>query len=159
MIKVVFLDFDGVVNSCAHEWHTVDVEGFIGGAPHNPFLINNLNMLLNNTDAKLVISSTWRLGTEIDVLQKICDALGINGEVIGKTISLGKYSVRGNEILAYIKDNQEQLGYDYYYNYKSYVIIDDDCDMLYPQRNNFVHVDNEVGFTDQDAQRALEILL
>lgn len=159
MIKVIFLDFDGVINAQTSKWETVEVKDFIGGCPHDPQLVANLNLLLDNTDAKLVISSTWRMGTEISVLQDICNTLGIRGEVIGKTCVLGKYSVRGNEIAAYIEDNKEQLGYQYYWDFdRNYIIIDDDSDMLYPQRHNFVHINSEVGFSEEDAKKGLELL-
>lgn len=160
MIKVIFLDFDGVVNNQTGEWKNMDIEGFIGGAPHDPENIKVLNTLLEKCpEAKLVISSTWRLGTDIETLQRVCDTLGIKGEVIGKTESFhGQGSVRGNEIRFFIDENKELLGYDRTWNYKNYVILDDDSDMLYPQRHNFVHVDNEVGLTYGDVNKALAIL-
>ncbi|AKY02293.1 hypothetical protein AEO54_405 [Vibrio phage vB_VorS-PVo5] len=158
MRKVIFLDFDGVINAQTGEWKTVDVPEFIGGCPHSTKMVQTLNILIERSQADLVISSTWRLGTDIITLQQVCTALGIKGRVIGKTDSLGKWTVRGNEIAKYIDENKEQLGYDYSWNYKSYVILDDDSDMLLPQAANFVRIDNEVGITLEDVEKAMQVL-
>lgn len=158
MMKVIFLDFDGVVNSQNGDIVRLKDSGLSGGF-YQPELIDNVNRVLEAVpEAKIVVSSTWRLGKTVEELQEVCDAMGLKGEVVGKTISLGTYSVRGNEILAFIKDNKDLLGYEYSYYYKSYVIIDDDSDMLLPQAKNFIQVDNEYGFTVVDAHRAISIL-
>jgi len=39
-----------------------------------------------------------------------------------------------------------------------YVILDDDCDMLYGQKDNFVRTDIKVGLTDADIEKVKEIL-
>ena len=44
-----------------------------------------------------------------------------------------------------MKNNKELVGD--YYNFTEYVILDDDSDMLYWQRNNFILVDRWVGIT------------
>jgi hypothetical protein len=72
--------------------------------------------------------------------------------VVGKTndLRVGKYGdcmLRGNEILQWIKENSEFLGVKYYNDYKHYLILDDDSDMLYWQRNNFICVDFFCGMT------------
>ena len=41
---------------------------------------------------------------------------------------------------------------------ESFVILDDDSDMLPEQMNNFIHVDGQVGLTDRDVLTAIEIL-
>jgi hypothetical protein len=40
----------------------------------------------------------------------------------------------------------------------SYVIIDDDADMLIWQQQHFIHVNRDKGLTDKDIERAKEIL-
>ncbi|QAY02172.1 hypothetical protein VspSw1_103 [Vibrio phage VspSw_1] len=150
---ILFLDFDGVINSDEGEieWLKGDFFGFF--QPHLVDRVNKITQAVPN--CKLVISSTWRLGTDIDELADICLRLGLTAEVIGKTCSFGKYSVRGNEIYAYLKDNAEELGHDY----RAYVILDDDCDMLYPQRHNFVRVNGMKGIQESDVDKAIAIFL
>ena len=41
---------------------------------------------------------------------------------------------------------------------ESFVILDDDSDMLPKQMSNFIHIDGQVGLTDKDVFRAIEIL-
>ena len=67
-MKVIFLDFDGVINS--HEWYQtrmdrVDMEEIRAQYPFyelDPELIENLNFIISETGAKVVISSSWRTG-------------------------------------------------------------------------------------------------
>lgn len=42
---------------------------------------------------------------------------------------------------------------------ESYVILDDEKDMLYEQRNNFVYCDSKTGFMEPEAKMARDILL
>ena len=63
---------------------------------------------------------------------------------------------RGNEIHQWIDDNRESVGP--YYQFTEYVILDDDSDMLYWQRNNFLLVDRFVGLTNGTVFQAKKIL-
>lgn len=161
MVPVVFLDCDGVINGADDAPITWLEHGEFGF--YQTHLIDNLNRLLDEVQGlKIVFSSVWRLGKSVAQLQKLCDEIGIRGEVIGKTVTYanirGVNTVRGNEIQAFIEENKELLEYEYYWEYKCYVILDDDSDMLYPQRHNFVKVNHDYGLTRQDVDKAIEIL-
>lgn len=164
MIKIIFLDFDGVLN---HEQfyvrrHQADLKGY-GEHPVSEFDFNSvkvLNHIIAETGAKVVVSSTWRGGRSIEELQAILDSVGFEGEVIAKTPSLrieGDYILRGNEILKWIRDNKELITQDYN-EFENYVILDDDSDMLYWQKDNFLLVDRYVGLTYHVAFKAIRIL-
>jgi len=43
-------------------------------------------------------------------------------------------------------------------NEYNYCIIDDDTDMLYEQRNNFVNTDPQTGLTLDNVSKVIEIL-
>lgn len=123
-----------------------------------PKSIANLNVLIEETGAKVVISSTWRMGKTAAELQVILESVGFIGETIGCTpIYHDKQRIRGCEILGWIKDNKELIGSDYY-NFTEYVILDDDSDMLYWQRNNFLLIDRFVGLTMGAVFQAKKIL-
>lgn len=172
-MKIIFLDIDGVINNTdwIHEQHTLkklnkakkeqkelSKEEFYGEML-NPEMIVNLNRIILLTGAKVVISSTWRNGLEVEQLQRMFDKKGFKGEIIGKTPNLrDQDSVRGNEIASWIRTNVGILGvkYDGYFN--EYVILDDDSDMLYSQRNNFICIDGGPGLTETMAYRAMRIL-
>ena len=40
-----------------------------------------------------------------------------------------------------------------------YVILDDDTDFLLGQADNFIHVNEQTGLTDEDVERARKILM
>ena len=154
MVKIIFLDIDGVLNNDSDDSiDLTDKAHFI-----NPTLVTRLNNLIASTDAKVVLTSTWRLGLTLDEILDLCSIIGLEGEVIGMTDSLNQYPFihRGNEILKWIIDNEDLVGPKH--EYKSYVIIDDDNDMLYRQRNNFVKVDGELGLTEENVLDAFSIL-
>lgn len=161
-MKIIFLDFDGVLN---HEQfyvrrHADDFKGY-GEYPVCEFdykSIEILNYIIENTGAKVVVTSTWRLGRTLEELQGLLNQVGFIGEVIGKTVSFhGEESVRGNEILNWIKKNTDLIDLEYYV-FEKYVILDDDSDMLYWQRNNFLQVDRYVGLTYGVGEQAIYIL-
>lgn len=107
-----------------------------------------LNDLCKEVDAKIVISSTWRLGKTIEELQSIFNKSGATFEIIDKTPNLrGNGCLRGNEIYQWIYDNSEKICGKPYYEFKSYAIIDDDSDMLLWQAPHFFKTDNYSGLT------------
>ena len=108
------------------------------------------------------MSSTWRLGRSPEELQAILDSCGFTGKVIGKTKDLrrgeGAESIlRGNEILNWIKENEKTIGVRYW-EYKNYVILDDDSDMLLWQKDNYIQTDAYCGLTPHDCFAAKKIL-
>jgi hypothetical protein len=152
-MNVVFLDIDGVLNnSCDSDLHCTTEEG--GCDFYSPTCVSRLNLLTDITSASIVVSSTWRLGETVESLQIKLKIMGIKAPVIGRTEDLGNNCVRGNEILKWIKDNIDLLGVDYYHEYKNYVILDDDTDMLLWQKNNFIHTDGQRGLTWDDVELA-----
>lgn len=153
-MKIIFLDVDGVLNNADDSDHHVHKGGCYF---YSPKCVERLNKITDATGAKIVVSSTWRLGKTVDELKAQFTEMGITGEVIDKTCQLNHLDgYRGNEILKWIKDNESLLGH-YYYNFKSYVIIDDDTDMLLWQKDNFVNTDGYKGLTDADVYDAINI--
>lgn len=159
-MKAIFLDFDGVLN--------VIPQGHddFGGIFH-PEFVENLKRIIEETGAKLIISSSWRhMGLE--KLHMMWEHRGYPGEIIGITPDLWRNVVgedfhekmqRGHEIQAIL---------DQYYQITDYVILDDDDDMLISQRGNFVKtscninhpdcIDIGYGLTKECANRAIRIL-
>lgn len=161
MNKIIFLDIDGVLNVIGqgHDEY---------GQIFHKHLEDNLRWIIEETGAKIVISSTWRM-SGLKVMQEMWKKRNLPGEVIGITpdlaeaktyFSLEYYDAveRGHEIQKYIDDN----------NIKYYCIIDDDNDMLESQRNNFVRTANNIdhsdcvdigyGLTRKCAEQVIEIL-
>lgn len=150
-----------------------------------------LNELITKTDAKVVISSTKRSTkyypdyiANLTCIQEMWKNRGFAGEVIGTTphlwierrdtdnICYHSTVPRGCEIAAFLEKHmnfqhifwskEEQLKYIEKSNVENYIIIDDDSDMLYTQRNHFVHVlpapRNYSGFNKRYYNEALKKL-
>lgn len=165
--KVVFLDIDGVVNTLMIDTKPfktdrgqISRDGFYYklNMPEDEEVSNRqavmwLNKLCKETDAKIVITSTWRMGK--GGLTKTEKALRNSGlldsiEILGATaIGNSYFNIRGYEIDDYLNKHQE---------IKRYVIIDDDFDMLPNQINNLVTTDTNIGITYNTYVRAKEIL-
>lgn len=159
MIKLIFLDFDGVLNS--HLFYAkgrpTKIEDHI-----DPISVGFFNQLIQKTGAKVVVTSVWRHSRTVEELQTLLVRHGFVGEVIGKTKDLrfgveGDCILRGNEILCWINEHQDLIE-SAHWDYKHYVILDDDSDMLYQQRNNFIYVDPYCGITPHTVFQAEKIL-
>jgi hypothetical protein len=158
-MKVIFLDIDGVLNVIPQG------RDAYGGIFH-PEFVDNLERIINETGAKIVISSSWRHSG----LQRMLDMWefrNLPGEVIGVTPDLYRHidfegertMVRGDEIQA-ILDRMPEI--------TNYVILDDDEDMLPSQLGNFVCCSNNInhpdcidigyGLTNECTNRTIRIL-
>lgn len=160
MKKIIFLDIDGVMNSEV-DYLLAEARGDLETAKEEAHEISKrcmdlLNELISNTGAEVVISSVWRYGETVESMQAMFDSKGFSGKIIGLTPRLGHGNLRGNEILQWIKDNESYLGC--YSDFESYVIFDDDSDMLYWQRENFILIDGYTGLTYNKTYKAKYIL-
>lgn len=151
VMKIIFLDIDGVLNyyDCwlrSENQNTQDV--------WDEDCVNELNRIINETGAKVVISSTWRLYPELD--QLIENDIGIKeGAIIGKTkdylpIIRSEGTCRGDEIQDWLDNTDEVI--------ESFVILDDDDDMRdllpYLIQTSFYGR----GLTKELADKAIEFL-
>lgn len=160
-MRIIFLDIDGVLN-CEYaykqgECKYVEWTDDNGNKQHHQSFCSWskdwLNRLIEYTDAKIVVSSTWRR-EGLTWLRKVWEIEGMKGEIIDITPSLrgfvdGYSTPRGVEIDIWLKSrgfqhinwsSEEQKKVMDKSGIESYLIIDDDSDMLYSQRNNFIHV-------------------
>lgn len=166
-MKIIFLDIDGVFNS---EWYYVQRKDFTPwdeSKEFDPETVNNFNRVIGYTGAKIVVSSCWRKGN-LFYLQTLFQMVGLQGEVIGETPKFWGENFhpvpRGCEIKAYLAGTLNYPLYDFARkngvttDVEEYCIIDDDSDMLYNQRNNFVQTSGLVGLTINDADKVIRIL-
>ena len=160
-MKIIFLDIDGVMN-CENAYRSgecryVEWTNHRGDKDHHQAFCSwskeLLNKLIDETNAKIVISSTWR-SSGIEFMKSVWELEGMHGEIIGLTPNfrgeVDGYTIpRGCEIDKWLGDNgfshinwdkDTQQEYINKTGIENYIIIDDDSDMLYGQRNHFVHV-------------------
>ena len=140
--KIIFLDFDGVLNSELSEQKFGTKYRF---AKEN---VTALNEILRQTEARLVISSSWREGLMLSEIIGYLERDGVLPKrVVGKTRFLDK--ARGLEIEAWLRSVP--------YVVSSFVILDDRDDMEM-HRARLVQVNPQAGLSMAHAQRAAEIL-
>lgn len=147
-MKVIFLDIDGVLNCIGTNMSANAIES---SSQMSSERVGLLNYILDNTDAQIVISSTWRKLYTISELQIFLMNFGLKKKyhdvIVGSTPSKGG-GFRGREIEQWLKDNPVD----------NFVILDDDSDMLPEQLPNFVNTRYYTGLTFLDAELAIAIL-
>lgn len=147
-MKVVFLDIDGVLNC------STSTKRYKGGPFVDDDKLALLAELVNKTGAKLVLSSTWRFGllypnsvfaNDIIALQKELRRFGL--KLFSHTPKLPEKQ-RGDEI---------QLWLDSYSGVESFVILDDDSDMV-DLKKYLVKTTWEYGLQRDHIEKATNIL-
>ncbi len=139
MSKVVFLDIDGVLNVISQG------RDEYGSLFHKHFE-DNLRWVIEKTDAKIVISSTWRYAG-LKQMQDMWAHRNLAGEVIDITpdcaqllgSGLWQAAERGYEIQDWLDSHPEVT---------NYVIFDDDNDMLKRQWPHFVRTSKNNSHED-----------
>lgn len=93
-MKIIFLDIDGVLNSKKfyerrHRCHEKGIPFAVNWpfSDIDPDSVDILNKVIKATNARIVMSSTWRLGETIDTLANILHTVGVKGKLVGKTKS------------------------------------------------------------------------
>jgi len=159
-MKIIFLDIDGVLNS--DTWQKTDKYKKRKDPEKwfDPYAINLFNKLINETKAKVVLTSTWRLKYSIEEMRKIFSNVEIKCDLVGFTPDLSSnndYVVRGNEILKWCKDNRNLIGTSPM-NYTDFIILDDNNDMLLWQSNFFFQTDMLCGLSPRITREAIRML-
>ena len=114
-MKIIFLDFDGVMNT-AYYGHVLTKEGKLGGVVFDPNCIRNLKFIVDRTGADIVVTSSWKdLMTYQDFLDmwKLRNLPGFITDVTPSPFGKRK---RGDQIDAWLEECKEDC---------LYVIIDD----------------------------------
>lgn len=147
--NIIFLDIDGVLNS--EIFYRNRNQADLGTHPlceFDPFALDLVDQLCQDTGSKIVISSTWRLGREIEEMRNIFKQFNFETEIIDYTpFHMQSWSVRGNEIASWLEQNTMKLFNIQSYNFNHYAIIDDDNDMLLTQKDNFFQTDPYSGMS------------
>lgn len=159
-MKIIFLDIDGVFNSTAWEQTDTYRNGSYPTNMFDPNTVSLFNQIINETEAKVVITSTWRLKFSLDELRELFSSVGIQCDVIDVTPNLKEgqnFILRGNEILKWCRDNKAILGVKYI-DYTDYAIIDDNSDMLYWQAKNFFQTDSQCGLSPEVTRQVIRSL-
>ena len=154
-MKIIFLDFDGVITTPETKWNI----GLV--------YIKRIKKICDETGAKIVISSSWQRyskdkETREERIKNWLEGIlmkGYNGairqffekytyDMSGRFY--GEYGPnRGADIKSWLTRHPEV---------DKYVIIDDEDDMLDEQLYNFIQTDWVFGIQDREVYLAIEVL-
>ena len=166
MRKILFLDIDGVLNTERHQKYckenvldNYDEYGYV----FDPVAVKNLERIVNETEADIVISSSWKYSGLSTLLDMWSDR-ALPGRVIEITPdtesdefllhadleNMEFLSCRGYEIKEWLLAHGKTVS--------QYAILDDEQEMLPDQQSHFVQTNPTVGITEEDAEKAIAIL-
>ena len=153
-MKVILLDVDGVINSGNNMKRNAQLKRTCETMYFDSECMRLLKKLVQNTGAKLILSSDWRFPEPRthsichlqNLLSRLADyELGLNGQTGEAQFS------RNEEINAWLQEHPEV---------ESYVILDDVNDDFQGENLRRLVLTNEiVGLTATDAQKAERILM
>jgi hypothetical protein len=150
-VKVVFLDFDGVV-VCLPPVHSRKASGGLM-RDASADCVRHLNQIIEETGAEIVVSSTWRKHHTIPQLHGTLRRAGFVGrEPIGTTPILGSGIDRGDEISLWLAGHPEVT---------SYVVLDDEFDNGPIPTDRWVYVHMgwfDGGLKHEYAEQAISVL-
>lgn len=144
MAKFILLDFDGVVTSKTYTmkcYREHARENIYGMDWFDPECVEALKKIVDETGAKIVVSSSWR-DLRIEQLQRIWEYIPMPGELVETTPVW--ILTKKEAIEQWIKQHPDDC----------YVILDD-ADL---GLENQVRTDPNTGLTDMDSKRAINIL-
>jgi hypothetical protein len=163
-MKVIFLDIDGVLNS------TTDFmeKDYVEDHPYNhgaevisPGKLALLEEILKQTDAKIVVSSTWR---ELFSIKELYDMFVERGFTFPRTVFVGRtessgFSLSGDREL-YGRTHRISEWLEKRDDIEAYVIIDDMEQHLFNEEHHehFVQTDFHNGLNYYSMKRAIDIL-
>jgi len=145
---LIFLDIDGVLNreteapasaTFSELWTSEDIE---------LAAVQLLNSLIKITQARIVISSSWRLHHSVPELISLLVGRGLSGEIIGATPKMSGES-RGVEIRTWLMANARAGS--------AFVVLDDQAPSAGLDAH-WVRTDPSFGLSESNIEVALQIL-
>lgn len=173
-MNIIFLDIDGVLwghaEGCFHPQFRIPIAEnlkdfsvasllYVSPGPiiyaHelDPIKIGMLAELINTTNTKVVLSSSWRVYYDIGLLDMLFHAIVPKwkiGTIISKTPSVAGVCVRGLEISDWLENEGTAI--------KNYAILDDHTDAGEGHEDRFVHTDTFTGLTYADVVKVMNVL-
>lgn len=148
-MKIIFLDIDGVLNSRKYlqsfRYKKRRTRLKFPDCDLDLVAIQHLNKICRETGAYIVISSSWR---EFDDCIPALQRNGLNAPVVGKTPVLERATAtRGEEIDAWTGWENHKIS--------KYLILDDDSDMLQPQKKNLLQTTIQHGLDEEITNKAV----
>ena len=140
--KTIFLDIDGVL-ATPRQFSSPNISEELNCYPFDKKCVKVLNEILNKTNARIIITSDWKLHFDIEKLDKFFKFNKVNADITITTDDLwGEYSslnqleeCRGDEINKFVKENGMEN--------EKWVVVDDLNLKEFLPPNRFVLVKDE----------------
>lgn len=154
-MNVLFLDFDGVINT--YWWNSDGTKFEIGLNKCTNFqAVQWISHFCEKHNYYIVVSSTWRIGKSVESLRRALINSGMkesiaNNRIIDKTpVYHHDHVTRGEEVNDWLKRHPDT---------SCYIIVDDDDDFkCFPEmRDHLVKTNFYIGFTMRDFMDAEEV--
>ena len=164
MQKILFLDFDGVLNASDHIARLRRSGNPLSdrfGYRFDPQSVARLKRIIERTEGAIVISSSWKL-EGLARMREMWRERQMPGQLLDITPSYAEcmdsidpgnsdsFVGKGHEIRSWLR-RSSQPGC-------RYAILDDEPDILAAQRPYFVRTDPQYVITEEDALRVIAIL-
>ena len=142
LMKYIFLDIDGVLNTRKSWFKMYQLD---------KTLVSRLAVLVNTTGAKIVLTSSWRKGWDVEnqtpQIKKLLDYFQAVGIFVEDVTPVLNGRGRDDEINRYL----------YFHPCDTYIVIDDDKNEFQNTTNvYFVNADN--GLTEKDIKNLVKLL-
>lgn len=155
-MNIIFLDIDGVLNSKA--WSESETYKSFGNSVlrhFDPRSVELLNRLVTETNAKVVISSSWRFLRSLQELNDIFRQVGFKTKLYSFTPIQNVYEAekpgqRGMEIQEWLNDPRRK-NMDI-----KYAILDDVNDFLEPQQQYFFQTNPDIGLDTAITEQVIQ---
>lgn len=154
-MKVIFLDIDGVLITLrSFEQFKIPTKF----AQADPACVIQLNRILIETQARIVLSSTWRIGLKSERLPEMNRQFiewGVCSEIMDFTPVLEGHS--GDVVLSVTRGREIETWLNNHPVVKEFAIIDDDDDMDH-LKSKLVQTDFRFGLTGINADQVIRML-
>lgn len=166
MKRILFLDFDGVLNTDNYTKRLV-AEGKayrdVYGDLFDPEAVRNLKRIIDSVaDVKIVITSTWKDTIGADNVRQLWKDRYMPGRIYGMTkpfipdffsmdsdFELAIMAGKGHEVKQWLEEHAK--------GEHRYVILDDMSYFLPEQEPHLVKVDQFRGITEEDSAKAIRL--
>lgn len=153
--SVLFLDFDGVLNTGNSPYRDEFGDLF------DPASVHELKRIIESANPAIVISSSWKM-LGLGTLREMWRDRGLPGRIFGITPSdaSNEMMMRGEMPSPKLKGAEIQQWLDEHPDYTHYVILDDeDVAQDNIQHSHLVQTNPNLGLSKEIAEAVLELLL
>jgi len=162
-MKIIFLDFDGVLNFNPVDPEVIKKASSEDLSGYNKELVKNLVTVLDETEAKIVISSSWRLYKDHpmypDWRKTFLELVNRGNDIIvGETKDMYEWAHfsdlrrhRGKEIWTWLQDHPSM-------NIEKWLVLDDEVYDMDPIMDHVIHIDERRGLDLEYVKQACDYL-